>query len=69
MNVPEHPHSKGWFHLPEHHAKELIAHAIRKIPNAQRLLLHLHEPKSILGQGLPKHKYTGGHLEWAYMNN
>ena len=69
MSIPDHPHTRGWFDLPDKAGKDLIAHAIRKIPGAAQLMPKLYNFKPQLGQGLEPHKYTsGGGLEWAYLN-
>ena len=69
MDIPDHPHSHGWFDLPEKAGKDLIAKAISKIPRAKELMSKLYSRQYKLGQGLPKHEYTsGGKLEWAYLN-
>ena len=32
MDIPDHPHTHGWFDLPDDAGKDLIAKAIFKIP-------------------------------------
>ena len=69
MSIPDHPHTRGWFDLPDKAGKDLIAHAIRKIPGAGGLLTKLYSFNPPLGQGLQPHQYkSGGGLEWAYLN-
>ena len=68
--IPAHPHSARWFDLPEHHAKDLIRHALRKVPRKEEVLRHLTQTQVKLGQGVPKHQYlNGGTMEWAYLQS
>ena len=69
MDIPDHPHSHGWFDLPRKAGKDLIAKAIHKIPGVGNLMSKLYSRQYELGQGLPKHQYNdGGKLQWAYLN-
>ena len=66
--IAAHPISVKEWNPPPHIAKQLIAHAVRKIPNNKILLDKLYPPKQKLKQ-IPDHKYhDGGSLQWAFMN-
>jgi hypothetical protein len=66
--IAAHPSSVNTWNPPPHIAKELIKHAVRKIPNNKVLLEKLFHGKRPLKQ-MPSHKYDdGGTLSWLFMN-
>ena len=64
--IPSTPEGVGWWHPPDHVAKQLIAHAMRKIPNNKRLLEKLNPPSAPLAQLKPHVFNSGGTLQWAF---
>ena len=63
-----HAHSTGWYRPPPHVSKQLIAQAVRNIPN-NHLLMNKCYPKHDALKQLPTHKYNDtGKLQWAFMN-
>ena len=65
-SIPEHASSVGWWHPPDHVAKQLIAHAVRKIPGNKVLLEKLYPQKTPLSQLKPHEYNSGGKLQWAF---
>ncbi len=63
----EHVGHTDLYHPPTHVAKHLIAHAIRNIPNKQKLLAKLYpKQQNILGPLKPHEYNSSGKLQMAY---
>ena len=65
----QHHASVNNYHPPPHVAKELIAHAVRNMPDRAKILQHCYDRKTTYQQGLKQHKHNdGGTLQWAFQN-
>ena len=64
--IPNHTSSMSWWNPPDHIAKKVIKHALRKIPGHQKLMDYCY-PRQMKTSQLPPHKYDdGGRLQWSF---